>query len=144
MADLLGGGQGQGRPSGRGGPKDPDVIQGRPQRPEKPAPAAGGIPAEYKDLIDLYMPPDLKTVRVIMRFDSADKLLVSGLLEGGEGLATKPALVDVPLGKGHVVFFAFNPMWRQETFGSFGLLFNTALNYRSLDVGRPKTAPETK
>jgi hypothetical protein len=35
-------------------------------------------------------------------------------------------------------------MWRQETIGSFGLLFNAALNYRSLDAGRPKPAAETK
>jgi hypothetical protein len=144
IEDLLGGGAGAGRPSGRGGLKDPDVIQGRPAKPEKPAPAAAGIPAEFKDLFDLYMPPDLKSVRVIMRFDTADRLLVSGLLEGGDALATKPAVVDVPVGQGHVVFFAINPMWRQETFGSFFLLFNAALNYRSLDAGRPKPAAETK
>ncbi len=89
------------------------------------------------------MPPDLKTVRVVLRFDTADKLLVSGLLEGGEELAGKAAVVDVPVGKGHVVFFAVNPMWRQETIGSFGLLFNAAMNYRNLDAGRPKPA-ETK
>jgi hypothetical protein len=144
IEDLLGGGSAAGRPSGRGGLKDPDVIQGRIPRPEKAAGAGAGIPPEYKEMFDLYMPPDLKTVRVIMRFDAADKLLVSGLLEGGENLANKPAVVDVPVGKGHVVFFAINPMWRQETFGSFFLLFNAALNYRNLDAGRPKPATEAK
>jgi hypothetical protein len=52
--------------------------------------------------------------------------------------------VDVPVGKGHVVFFAINPMWRQQTFGSFGLLFNAAMNYRNLDAGRPQPASEKK
>ena len=144
IGDLLSGGATAGRPSGRGGLKDPDVIQGRPQKVEKFAGGGGGIPAEYKDLFDLYMPADLKTVRVIVRFDTADKLLISGMLEGGEELAGKPAVVDVPVGKGHVVFFAVNPMWRQQTFGSFGLLFNAAMNYRSLDVGRAAPAPEAK
>jgi hypothetical protein len=144
IEDLMGGGAAAGRPSGRGGLKDPDVIQGRPQKAEKAQGFGGGIPPEYKDLFDLYMPPDLKTVRVIMRFDTADKLLVSGLLEGGEELAGKPAVIDVPVGKGHVVLFAINPMWRQQTVGSFFLLFNAALNYRNLDVGRPKPATETK
>jgi ribosomal protein S18 acetylase RimI-like enzyme len=90
------------------------------------------------------MPADLKTVRVVMRFDTADKLLVSGMLEGGEELAGKPAIVDVPVGKGHIVFFAVNPMWRYETLGSFSLLFNAALNYRNLGAGRPEPAPEKK
>jgi hypothetical protein len=90
------------------------------------------------------MPPDLKTIRVVMRFDTADKLLVSGLMEGGEELAGKPAVIDIPVGQGHVVFFAINPMWRQETIGSFCLLFNAALNYRNLDAGRPKPAAEAK
>jgi len=103
---------------------------------------ASGIPAEYKDLFDLYMPPDLKTVRVVVRFDLADKLLVSGMMEGGEELASKPAVVDVPVGKGHVVFFAINPMWRQQTLGSFFLLFNAALNFTHLDIGRPSPAAE--
>ena len=144
IGDLMGGGAAAGRPSGRGGLKDPDVIQGRPQKLDKIPGGGGGIPAEYKDLFDLYMPPDLKTVRVIVRFDTADKLLISGMLEGGEELAGKPAVVDVPVGKGHVVFFAINPMWRQQTFGSFGLLFNAALNYRSLDTGRAAPATEAK
>jgi len=143
ITDLLGGGAGAGRPSGRGGIKDSDVIQGRTARAVSAgAIPAGGIPPEYKDLFDLYMPPDLKTVRVIMRFDLADRLLISGMMEGGEELASKPAVVDVPVGKGHVVFFAINPMWRQETLGSFFLLFNAALNYTSLDIGRPSPVAE--
>ncbi len=145
IGELMGGGGGpSGRPSGRGGAKDADVVQGRVPSVEKTPGGGGGIPAEYKDLISLYMPPDLNKVRTIMRFDTADNLLVSGLLEGGQELATKPAVVDVTVGKGHVVYFAFNPMWRYETFGSFELLFNAALNYRSLDVGAPKPAAEAK
>ena len=141
IEELLGGVM-SGRPSGRGGLKDPDIIQGRSPKITS-APGMGlAIPPEYKDLFDLYMPPDMKTVRVVVRFDAADKLLVSGLMDGGEELAGKPAVVDIPVGKGHVVIFAINPMWRQETFGSFFLLFNAALNYRNLDAGRLKPASE--
>jgi hypothetical protein len=143
IEDMFGGSS-KDRPSGRGSVKDPDVIQGRIQKVDKVQGAGTGIPAEYRDLFDLYMPADLKTVRVVMRFDTVDKLLVSGLLEGGEALAAKPAVVDVPVGKGHVVFFAINPMWRQQTIGSFFLLFNAVLNYRNLDAGRPAPAPTGK
>jgi hypothetical protein len=40
------------------------------------------------------------------------------------------------MGKGHVVLFAINPMWREETQGSFSLLFNAIMNFDHLDVGR--------
>ena len=32
--------------------------------------------------------------------------------------------------------FATNPMWRHQTQGEFFLLFNAALNYDNLNVGR--------
>ena len=42
----------------------------------------------------------------------------------------------LPVGRGHVVMFATNPMWRHQTQGEFFLLFNAALNYDNLNVGR--------
>ena len=56
-------------------------------------------------------------------------LLVSGMLAGASELANRPAIVDVPVGRGHVVMFATNPMWRHQTQGEFFLVFNAALNY---------------
>ena len=58
------------------------------------------------------------------------------MLAGGAELAGKPAVVDVPVGRGHVVMFANNPMWRHETHGSFSMLFNAILNYDNLGAGR--------
>ena len=48
------------------------------------------------------------------------------MLQGGEALEGRPAVVDVPLGKGHTLLFAINPMWRSETQGSYPLLFNAS------------------
>ena len=48
---------------------------------------------------------------------------------------TRPAVVDVPRGKGHVLMFANNPMWRNETQGSYFLLFNAMLNFDHLGAG---------
>jgi hypothetical protein len=45
-------------------------------------------------------------------------------------------VVDVPVGKGHVVLFANNPIYRGETVGSYSLVFNTIMNFDSLDAGR--------
>jgi hypothetical protein len=73
--------------------------------------------------------------RVVVRFAAENDLLVSGMLAGGSELANQSAVVDVPRGKGHVVMFANNPMWRNETQGSYFLLFNAMLNYDHLAAG---------
>ncbi len=130
----------QGRPSGRGSLTDPDVIQGRkPITVQPPAPGEDGIPPEMREALAANQPPPEMRPRVVLRFADEKDLLVSGMLAGGSELAGKPVVLDVPVGKGHVVMFANNPMWRHETHGSFSLLFNAALNYDHLNVGR--TAP---
>jgi hypothetical protein len=79
--------------------------------------------------------------RVVLRFHPRiDSLLVSGLLEGGGELAGRPAVLDVPVGRGHVVMFAIRPFWRWETQGSFALGLNTLLNWNDLGVGWPPPA----
>jgi hypothetical protein len=131
------------RPSGRGSLTDPDVIQSMPQqgpRPQQPArPGEEGIPEEMRQFAAALIPPPNMRPRVVLRFNTNEKdLLISGMLAGGSELAGKPAVVDVPVGKGHVVMFANNPMWRHQTQGSFFLLFNAAMNYNNLGVGRPE------
>ena len=80
------------------------------------------------------LPPELRP-RVVVRFAEEKDLLVSGMLAGGSELANQAAVVDVPRGKGHVLLFANNPMWRNETQGSYFLLFNAMLNFDHLGVG---------
>jgi len=75
----------------------------------------------------------------VLRFAPEKDLLVSGMLAGGSELAGRPAVIDAPLGRGHIVMFANNPMWRHQTHGSFSLLFNAILNWDSLGVGRETT-----
>ncbi|MGH7607592.1 MAG: hypothetical protein ACREME_09645, partial [Gemmatimonadales bacterium] len=76
--------------------------------------------------------------RVILGFHpKRDSLRLSGLLVHGEELAGRPAVVDAPVGQGHVVLFAIRPFWRWETQGSFALVFNTLLNWNDLNVGWP-------
>jgi hypothetical protein len=79
--------------------------------------------------------------RVVVRFAAEGDLLVSGMLAGGSELADQAAVVDVPRGQGHVVMFANNPMWRNETQGSYFLLFNAMLNYDHLAAGVQAAPP---
>ena len=70
-----------------------------------------------------------------MRFASnPDDLLISGGLRNGRLMANAPAVLDVPLGDGHIVLFSFNPFWRSHTHGSYALLFNTLMHHDALSA----------
>ena len=75
--------------------------------------------------------------RVVLAFPSnPDEMLLSGVLVGGQALANRAQVVDIPLGDGHVVSFAIRPFWRWQTQGTFFLGFNTILHWNDLDAGR--------
>jgi Zinc carboxypeptidase len=140
----LAGGRGarprQQRTTGRGTPDDPDTVQGRPQV-EAPEPPKAEV-WEALPLTDeqrrngiFVIPPDQRP-RVVMRYADTRELFVSGLLDGGDEIAQHPAVIDSPLGKGHVVMFSTNPMWRGQTKGSYFLVLNTLLHFDNLNAGR--------
>jgi hypothetical protein len=137
-----GGAAAGGRTAGRGSATDPDIPQGRPwSAPERE-------PRRSRAEQETYIDPDVRAFlrgtllpqrmwpRVVLRFAPQSDLWVSGMLEGAGELAEAPAVVDVPVGRGHVVLFANNPMWRHETHGSFMLLLNAALHFDQLHTGR--------
>jgi hypothetical protein len=74
--------------------------------------------------------------RVVLKFAKKEDLWVSGMLDKAEELAGKPAVIDCPMGAGHVILFANNPMWRSETDGSHALVFNAILNWDHLGTRR--------
>jgi hypothetical protein len=65
-----------------------------------------------------------KGVRVVARFAEADRLRVSGWLLGAEKLASRPAIVDIERGRGHVILFAFRPQYRGQSLATMPLFFN--------------------
>jgi hypothetical protein len=144
---AAGGGRGGApvRATGRGTPDDPDTPQGRPaldpknERPVQPAPARPwqySLPTDEQLRTPLNITPPEFRPRVAVRFGDQNELLVSGLLDGGSEIAQRPAVVDVPVEKGHVVLFANNPIYRGETIGGYFMVFNTILNFDNLGAGR--------
>jgi hypothetical protein len=135
-----------GRVTGRGGPADPDVPQGRayvapPARPPGPPQTLADIPEEILDFVRNQLPAAERLPRVVMKFAKKDDLWISGMLDKGEELAEKPAVIDCPVGDGHVLLFAINPMWRWQTHGSHALVFNAVMNWDQLGAGRPEKPP---
>jgi hypothetical protein len=64
----------------------------------------------------------------------------SGQAWGEENLIGRPAILDMPVGKGHVVCFNFNPMHRDLNRGDQRLLWNVLLNWQAIIAGQPKSA----
>jgi hypothetical protein len=120
------------RPSGRGGKDDPDVPQGRPfiPTPERPKPGPGEAgfqtPEDAPWSVEASMPGEAERPRVVISFAEKD-LLLSGMLEGGDEISGKPAVIDVPRGKGHIILMSTNPMWRMNTSGLYALVMNAVM-----------------
>jgi hypothetical protein len=147
VSNMVGGGRGRRastedrqRVTGRGTADDPDTPQGRvpveaPEEPKAETWQAVPISDEQRRNGISIIPPQYRP-RVVLRYGDARDLLVSGLLDGGAEIAQHPAVIDVPVGRGHVVVFSNNPIWRGETQGSYFLVLNAILNFDNLNAGR--------
>lgn len=135
------------RPTGRGTPDDPDFAVGRPgvEAPEEPKSETWEAPpvTDEQKRNGFRVIPPANRPRVIFRYADSKELLISGLVQGGDEIAQHPAVVDAPSGKGHVVLFSINPVYRGETWGTYGMVLNAILNFDSLNAGR-KDAAEGK
>jgi len=60
------------------------------------------------------------------------KMLVSGALKGEDELEGRPAILDLPAGKGRVIAFNFNPVHRDLNRSDYRLLWNALLNWSAL------------
>ena len=83
------------------------------------------------------MDADQDRTDVLMRFTGGDKAVLSGLMNGADEIKRRAAIVKTPLGKGEIVMFNTNPIWRWQNIGEFRMLFNTLLNYQNLDTAPP-------
>ncbi|MGH7670674.1 MAG: M14 family zinc carboxypeptidase, partial [Gemmatimonadaceae bacterium] len=138
------GGDGAMRATGRGTADEQGTVQGRPAlTPQFEAPIRPRVePWQAQPISDeqlrnaLNIIPPAERPRVILRYSDQKDLLVSGLLSGGSDIAQRPVVIDAPQGKGHVVLFANNPVYRAETIGSYALVFNAIMNWDNLNAGR--------
>lgn len=134
------GGDANGRVTGRGSAHESDFVVGRAAQEATPTPTvqpweAAPVTAEQaRNSVNL-IPPQYRP-RVIFRYAASRDLLVSGLVQGGDAIAERPAVIDVPVAQGHVVLFSNNPVYRGETRGNYAMVLNTILNFDHLDAGR--------
>jgi hypothetical protein len=124
------------RATGRGSVDDGDEPQGR--KIAEPEPLIKQQPWEARPLdeeqtrnnpqvIPVESRPD-----VILRFADAKSLLLDGLLDKPGSIAEHAVVVDAHLGRGNVLLFGNNPIYRGETIGTYPLVFNAILSYGHL------------
>ncbi len=128
------------RHTGRGGITETDIVQGRPRNLGE----AGVEAFQARQREELAADQQERggqaagspQARTIARFASnpADLLISGGLVAGSE-MAGAPAVVDAPRGRGHIVMFSFNPFWRGETLGAYGMVLNALLHHQNLGAG---------
>ncbi len=72
--------------------------------------------------------------QVIARFTGGDASVLSGVMRGADQIRNRPMIVDAPSGKGHVLLFANNPIYRWQTFGEHEMVFNALLFWNDLST----------
>jgi hypothetical protein len=97
-----------------------------------------GPPAEFA----AFMGSSPERPRVLARYQGGDAGVLSGLMRGADQLRNRPMIVDAPSGKGRVILYANNPIYRWQTFGEHALVFNALLFWNDLPSG-PSTPPTT-
>ena len=64
--------------------------------------------------------------------EKTEPLVVSGGVKGADEIAGKPAILDLPTGRGRVLAFDFDPIHRYQTLSDFRLVWNAILNWNDL------------
>ena len=64
--------------------------------------------------------------------ESLEPMVVSGGMRGAEKLEGRPAILDLPSGKGRVIAFNFNPLHRDLNHSDARFLWNAILNWKKI------------
>ena len=86
-------------------------------------------------------PLDLRSVVLEWGDRDGAPLLVSGQVWGESGLIGRPAILDMPEGRGHVVAFNFNPLHRDLNRGDQRMVWNAIINWQAILKPTPASGP---
>ncbi len=98
---------------------------------DKNDPIAAGMPQESIAWVEnspvfevASDPAALARVKIIASYPKDKDPLLSGWLLGADRVKGKAALVEVGLGKGHIILFGFRPQYRGQSVATYPLFFN--------------------
>jgi hypothetical protein len=123
---------------------DADIV--RPENPVFYGYADKTVAVRYANGPLFRLNSEMDKKDVLMRFPGGDKSVLSGLFNGADNIKRRAAIVVTPEGKGEVIMFATNPVWRWQNMGEYRMMFNTLMNYRNLtpaaDAGVAEAMPK--
>ena len=93
-------------------------------------PVMAGMPEKAAVFVDgspVFVTLDGFKGAILAKYPETGSPLLSGYLIGEKYLQGKAAAVDVELDQGHIVLLGFRPEWRAQPFGTFRVVFNTAI-----------------
>jgi hypothetical protein len=75
----------------------------------------------------------LDTRGVVMQWGApGEPFVVSGQAWGEDGILGRPAILDMPVGRGHVIAFNFNPLYRDLNRGDHRMVWNAIINWQAI------------
>lgn len=101
------------------------------------------VPVRYASGPLLRVPADDRKKLVLMQFPGTEKSVLSGLMKGVAEIRDRPAIVDVPEGRGRALLFATNPCYRWQNLGEFNMLANAILHFNDVLTFVPTATAES-
>jgi hypothetical protein len=80
---------------------------------------------------------------ILARYPGGEANVLSGLMRGADEIANRPFAIEVPggyTGKGRLVLFSNNPIYRWQNHGEFNMVFNSVMNWNDSPSPAPVTA----
>jgi hypothetical protein len=77
---------------------------------------------------------------VLARYPGGDANVLSGLMRGADEISNRPFAIEVPggfTGKGRVVLFSNNPIYRWQNHAEFNMVFNALMNWNDMGPAAP-------
>lgn len=88
------------------------------------------VPAVWFENSPTFEVTDASKATVVLRYQATGNALLSGWLLGSEKLNGKAAMVDVAMGRGHVVLYGFRPQYRAQSMATQPLIWEAILRGR--------------
>jgi hypothetical protein len=104
------------------------------------------IPVKFIQGQPLMSVPDADRSSILGRYVGGDASILSGLMKGADEIRGRPFAIDMPgglTGKGRVLLFSNNPIYRWQNHGEFNMVFNAVLNWNDLATSAKASASLT-